>query len=372
MFGPRATDDVPEGRVVLDYWDKWTGVEGRAMRQLVDEFNHSQSRIYVRYLAVNSIDQKAMISIAGGSPPDVIGLWSFNLPMYAEAGALVQLNEMASSAGLAPERCVEAVRPLLMHEGRQWAMISTCGSLALYLNEDLLEAAGMDPFYTPRTTADLDELNDRVTVIDADGRIERMGFLHTEPGWWSWIWGFQFGGQLLNSAGDPTALHPANIEAYEWVASYPERFGIDPLLKFQSGNGFYGTAQNAFLTGRVASVVQGPWLANLIEAFSPDLRYRAVPVPVHESVYDPDASIGLLDGDVLVIPKGAANPEASFAFIAWLQDRRRLERLALAHRKNSPLLETSDQFFDRHPNRAIRVHRRLASSPKAFGVPRTR
>ncbi len=372
LFGPRADDDVPTDRLVLNYWEKWTGFEGVAMRELVDEFNRTQDRLFVRYLAVNSINHKAMISIAGGAPPDVIGLWSFNLPAYAEAGALLPMDDLAASAGLTPDRWIDSVRPLLRHEGRQWAMMTTCGSLALYLNLDVLESAGVDPAFEPRTIKELDDLNDRVTLRSSRGSIQRMGFVHTEPGWWSWMWGFQFGGRLLNESGDPTATDAGNADAYGWVRSYPDRFGAEKLLSFQSGNGFYGTAQNAFLQGRVASVVQGPWLANLIEVYAPNLRYRVVPVPVAEAVYDPDAPVGLFDGDVVVIPRGAAHPEASFEFIAWLQNRARLERLALAHRKNTPLRQASAGFFERHPNRSIRVHRRLASSPRAFGVPRTR
>lgn len=372
LFGPRATDDVPSGRIVLDYWEKWTGAEGEAMRLLVDEFNRTQGDIFVRYLAINSIDQKAMIAIAGGSPPDVIGLWNFNIPSYAEAGALLPLDDYASAAGLTRDRYADAVWPLLTHEGRLWSMISTCGSLALYLNLDALDAAGVDPNTTPRTVAELDALNERVTARSPGGGFERMGFLHTEPGWWSWIWGYHFGGSLLNASGDPTAVDPRNIAAYEWVRSYPDRFGSRDLLAFQSGLGFYGTAQYPFLTGKVASVVQGPWMANLIKAFAPGLRYRAVPMPVEESIYDPAAPIGLLDGDVLVVPKGVSNPEASFAFIAWLQDRARLEQLATAHGKNTPLREASRGFVEQHSNRSIDVHNRLASSPRAFVFPRTR
>ncbi|MEO1716648.1 MAG: ABC transporter substrate-binding protein [Planctomycetota bacterium] len=371
LFGPRPSDDVPAGRVILDYWEKWTGAEGEAMRLLVDEFNRTQDTIYVRYLAINSIDQKAMIAIAGGSPPDVIGLWNFNVPSYAEAGALLPLDDLAASAGLSRERYADAVWPLLTHEGRLWSMISTCGSLALYLNLDVLESAGIDPASTPRTLDDLDEMNERIIERSSDGKLERMGFLHTEPGWWSWIWGYHFGGSLLDSTGAPTADAPKNVAAYEWVRSYPERFGSRELLAFQSGLGFYGTAQYPFLTGKVASVVQGPWMANLINAFAPSLRYRAVPIPVDVGELDAAAPVGLIDGDVLVIPKGAKHPEASFEFITWLQERARLERLAAAHGKNTPLRETSTGFVENHSNGSIAVHNALASSPRAFVFPRT-
>jgi hypothetical protein len=39
---PKQTAD---GRVVLQYWEKWTGFEGDAIRAVVDDFNASQDRI---------------------------------------------------------------------------------------------------------------------------------------------------------------------------------------------------------------------------------------------------------------------------------------------------------------------------------------
>lgn len=372
LFGPRRDDDAPPGRLVLDYWDKWTGVEAVAMHRLVQAFNRSQDRLFVRYLTINAIDQKAMIAIAGRSPPDIVGLWNYNIPAYAEAGALLPLDDMASARGLTASRYIDTVWKMVTHQDRLWSMISTCGSIALYLNLDAIESAGLDPNDTPRTTHELDTLNRRIMSSRPDGTIERMGFVHTDPGWWPWIWGYQFGGSLIDpETGNATATDPRNRRAYEWVNAYPQFFGSRELLAFQSGLGLYGTAQYGFLTGRVASAVQGPWLANLVNAFAPNMRYRAVPMPVDEAVYIDDRPIGLLDGDVLAIPRGAKHPEASFEFISWIQDRRRLEQLARAHGKNSPLRETTPGFFDDHPNRSIRTHAEIAASDRAFLFPRT-
>ena len=377
LFGPRPRSDAPPGRIILDYWEKWTGDEGRAMRRLVERFNTEQDRIHVRYLTINSIDQKAMIAIAGGAPPDIIGLWNFNLPSFAESGALLPLDDLASTAGLGSDRYADAVWTMCRHEDRLWGMISTCGSLALYMNLDAIEAAGVnlerefDGY--PRTIDELDRLSDRLTERDAEGKIQRTGYLHTEPGWWSWPYGYHFGGTLVDPiTGDATALTQPNIDAYRWVRSYPERYGSRELLAFQSGLGFYGTAQQPFLTGQVPLTMQGPWLANLVAAFRPGLRYRAVPMPVHESIYREDAPVGLLDGDVLVIPKGAPNPEASFAFIAWVQEQRQLEDLATAHGKNSPLRAVSPGFVENHTNRSVAQHNTIANSPRAYLFPRLR
>src|SRR6185295_18204185 len=78
-FGPRgAQEPLARGRIVLDYWEKWTRHEGDAMVKVVNAFNASQDRIFVRYLVTSDIGLKSMVAIAGGDPPDVIGLYAFN------------------------------------------------------------------------------------------------------------------------------------------------------------------------------------------------------------------------------------------------------------------------------------------------------
>src|SRR6188472_1240820 len=68
---PRNMSEVPSGRVVLDYWEKWTGVEGEAIQRVVDRFNLAQDRIWVRRTPVSDIMTKAVVAIGGGDPPDV-------------------------------------------------------------------------------------------------------------------------------------------------------------------------------------------------------------------------------------------------------------------------------------------------------------
>jgi maltose-binding protein MalE len=117
---------------------------------------------------------------------------------------------------------------------------------------------------------------------------------------------------------------------------------------------------------------QGPWLANNILAFKPDLDYAAVPFPVAADIYHPDKPIGLLDADVLVIPRGVRHPEFSFRFIEYCQRQDVMERLARAHCKNSPLAASSTAFIENHPHRSIRAHDAIANSPRAVIFPRTR
>src|SRR5262245_58286596 len=66
------------GRVHIQYWEKWTSFEGDAMRDVVNAFNRSQNRVFVHMLTISQVDQKMLLATAGGNPPDVAGLWSYN------------------------------------------------------------------------------------------------------------------------------------------------------------------------------------------------------------------------------------------------------------------------------------------------------
>jgi multiple sugar transport system substrate-binding protein len=386
-FGPRGAKEASAGgRVVLDYWEKWTRHEGDAMVKVVEAFNASQDRIRVRYFVTSDIGQKSMIAIAGGDPPDLIGLYSFNVPPYAEAGAILPLDELAPKFGVRLENYAQGVRGVMQHKvegvnNRWWATVNTAGSVALYYNRALFREVGLDPDKPPRTIAELDAAHKRLVKENAKGELERVGFLHREPGWWSWLWAYHFGGKIYDPATNKSLVaSPENVRAMEWMQGYARDLGVDRVKKFQEGFGNYFTPENPFLTGKLAMIVQGPWVANLIQAFKPDMDYGVAAFPTEEGerrearggseeLRDP---VGLIDTDVLVIPRGARHPEASMEFIAWTQRQDMTELLATAHCKPSPLAVASESFLANHPNKGIRVHYDIFNSPSAFIAPTTR
>ena len=84
---------APAGsRVVVNYWEKWSGFEADSMRTVVDDFNRSQNRIEVRFLSIAGVDTKLLLATSSGHPPDMAGLWSENIPDFSEKGALTPLD----------------------------------------------------------------------------------------------------------------------------------------------------------------------------------------------------------------------------------------------------------------------------------------
>jgi len=357
-------DPAAKGKVVIKYWEKWTGFEADAMRAVVDDFNASQDRIYVDFSSVSQIDRKLMLATAGGVPPDVAGLWSVQIPTFSENNALMPLDKMAADAGIRRESYIDAVWRLCMHRDHLWALPTTPSSLALVWNKKLFRAAGLDPDKPPRSIAELEQFNDRITTYRPDGRLDKVGFLPEEPGWWNSMWGFWFGGKLWNDKDRITANSPENIAAYQWIESYPKRFGADNLLAMRDGFGNFASPQNPFLAGRVAMELQGVWIYKYIKTYAADgFEWGVAPLPSSDPEKFKDVTI--VETDVMVIPAGAKHPKEAFEFLKYVNSQKPMEKLCTAQWKFSPLLETSPDFLRNHPNPNIKEYIDLAKSPNA-------
>jgi ABC-type glycerol-3-phosphate transport system substrate-binding protein len=367
VFWPDAAPR--DGRVHIRYWEKWTGFEGDAMREVVNAFNARQSRIQVDFLSVSQVDQKMLLATAGGDPPDVAGLWEVNVHVFADYNALTPLDDRARSAGLTPDHYLPAYYDLCVHRGRLWALPSTPASSGLHWNKQLFRAAGLDPERPPRTFSELDAMAEKLTRRDAQGQILQSGFLPAEPGWWNWAWGCWYGGRLWDGRARITSDSPENVRAFQWVQSYARNYGSKDLQLFQAGFGNFSSPQNAFIDGKVAMVLQGVWMYNYIDKYHPSLEWGAAPFPYPDD--RPDLARSTPVGtDVLAIPRGAKHPNEAWEFVRFVQSQEGMEMLCLGQRKHSPLAQVSGSFYRQHPNPYIRLFYDLAREKNTFAPPK--
>ncbi len=366
--------DTWDRRVHLAYWEKWGSFERDACQAMVDEFNRSQSEIFVHYINTSQVDRKAMLAILGGDPPDVIGLWANNVQPFCAAGALLPLDDRMRESGLEPGRYTPQYLDLGVYEGRIYALPTTPASVALFYNKDhfaakagALRAAGLDPDRPPRTIEELDRYAAVLNEFNPDGTPRVMGFLPTEPGWWNALWGYYFGGELYDPAADQvTPDSPANLEAILWVKTYAEIYGRDKLLQFRSGFGTFDSPNNAFIEGKVSMEMQGVWFPNFIRRHRPHLNFGVAPFPTAAGVPGPRS---FLDADVIAIPRGCRHPEAAWQFVLFAQQRG-LEILCRLQGKHMPIREPPALFHQGHPNLELAVFEEVAASPHAFIQPR--
>ncbi len=369
-------------KIHITYWEKWSGAEAAAMEQVVDQFNRSQEKIVVEFLSVSGIDRKTLVATAGGDPPDVAGLWVFNLYSFADRDALTPLDDFIRSEGKSPEQWTaqyyNVYADMCIYRGKVWALPSTPAMIALHWNKTLFREAGLDPDRPPRTLEELDEFAEKLTKRDPKtGEITQLGFLPQEPGWWAWSFPLWFGGQHWDGENITIGMTPENLECYRWVEGYTRKYGLDQIRAFSSGFGNFASPQNPFMSGKLAMEFQGVWMNNFFKQFSPGLDYGVAAWPTARPGLE---NFTVADCDMLAIPRGAKHPQEAWEFIKFIssinphaQSKEELvgmELICYLQGKNSPLRQWSPFFSQHHPHPYIEVFRSLADSPNAVHVPK--
>jgi|GEM_PF-361084 ABC-type glycerol-3-phosphate transport system substrate-binding protein len=299
-FGPRPKMNAPEGRIRIQYWDKWTGLEAQQMKEIVDAFNNTAGKekgIWVDFVSMSQIDRKTLISTAAGVPPDVAGLWDVQVLQFAAMGALEPLDSYARQFGLTRDHYKHVFYDGCEYHGTLYAIPSTVYSVALLWNKEIfqekaaeLRAAGLDPDRAPRTIA---ELNQYAAVIDTwttrggGRRLARVGYIPIQPDMSNAnnVISYWFGAQIANPEGTKVLLtSPQMFAAYNWIRGFSERLGKKELAEFRSGlsssggiTGLFDTPQNPFLVGWNAMEQQGAWAAAFIEKLKPSMNRWHVP-----------------------------------------------------------------------------------------------
>lgn len=377
-----ACRPATDGKIHLAYWEKWSGVEAEAMQETVNQFNRSQDKIVVEFLSTSQVDRKTIVATAGGDPPDLAGLWVYNVYSFADRNALLPLDDFIRAEKSTPAQWLDWYEPVYAdmcnYRGNVWAMPTAPSATALHWNKRLFREAGLDPDRPPRTVAELDDFTEKLTKRDPQtGAIRQLGFLPQEPGWFAWAFPLWFGGRLWDGQRITIGADPRNRECYRWVESYTRRYGLDAVRSFTSGFGAFASPQNPFYSGKVAMVLQGVWTDNYIGQFAPGLDYGVAAWPTAAPGLD---NFTVADLDVLTIPRGARHPREAWEFIKFASsanlnaqsrdELRGVELLCYLQKKNSPLREWSPFFEQHHPHRYIDVFRQLARSPHAVHIPK--
>jgi ABC-type glycerol-3-phosphate transport system substrate-binding protein len=365
--------DSWNSRVHLAYWEKWGSFEADACQAMVDEFNRSQNEIFVHYLRTSQVDRKTMLAAIGGDPPDITGLWNFNVVPFAEGGALTPLDDLMAQSGLPRDHYIDNYLKLCEYRGKVWALPSAVMSLALFYNKEHfrnkaaeLRAAGLDPDRPPRTIEELDRYADVLNEFEPNGSPRIMGFLPTEPGWYNHSWGYFFGGELVDPVtGRITADDAGNIRAFVWAKRFAERYGREQLLRFRSGFGSFDSPYNAFIEGKVSMEVQGVWFPMFIRRHRPQMEFGVAPFPCAEGVPGPRS---LLEADVLAIPRGCKHPREAWKFLHWVQTTG-IVILSRLQGKNIAIRNPPAWFHQGHPNLELAVFEELAAAPRSFILP---
>jgi len=281
--------------------------------------------------------QRLVCGIAGGDPPDVVNFDRFAVGEWASRGAFVSLQsyydrDMAAHPDdpLTVNKdhyyvpCWEEAN----YKGELFAVPDDTDNRALYYNLDVLEkyadklipAGCVDPkdptkVGPPRTWDQLKKAIQILTQYDANGKLERAGFIPNYGNSWLYIYGWLNGGEFMSPDGLTCTLNsPEVVGAIAYMTElYDMMGGAEAVTAFQT-SAAQGGDLDPFMTGKIAMKIDGDDFVQVIANTKRDLRFGTALAPAPEG----KKQVGWCGGWAWIIPKGAKHPDEAWEFIKYL------------------------------------------------------
>jgi len=207
---------------------------------------------------------------------------------------------------------------MINFHGHLWGFLQEFDYYIIGYNKNLFKAAGLDPEKPPKTIAELDAMNAKLTQKDSSGGLKQVGFCQwIGVGFDFFLWYPMFGGGFYDNAADKfTVVTDANAKTLDWYNSTGKLLGgPDKVTSFT--NLFTGGA-NPFYQEQVAIGMQGEWNPVAWPDDAPkamDHIGLAWPPTAEGVPYGTGQTDG---GNVFLLPKGTKNPQQSLDFMAFM------------------------------------------------------
>ena len=304
-------------RKLVRFWHRWQGDWEKQVQKIVDAFNASQTQYEVVPVSVpgSGADAKFILGVIGGDPPDLMSMGSGAVPNMAANGFLTPLETLMTPAEKVAffKNSYPAIRDIGMYKGRCYGMTIGADLMALYVNARQLRDAGFDPDHFPKTLEEVEAMGMSLNRKDKNGNLTRLGFLLSDVGYISHLFG---GGFYVHEDGSVELDTPQNLRALETIVNYRKKIGFENVLRFQAGlNDIEGAASWAFMHGDLSITYDGQWRVEELRKFKPDLDYRVYPVPPPKQGGTPLG--GLVGGNYMIVPISAKQKQGAWQFLKF-------------------------------------------------------
>ncbi len=263
-----------DGPVELTFWHGYTEADGDVLEQIVDDFNAAHDGEITITTQVNPwdvIDDTFLPALSADNGPEIVAMPAERLPVYADRGAFVELDDFYADDESTPDLNPGAL-DMVTVDGTAYGVPTGFVPLTMFYNKALFDAAGVA---VPTTWDEWVAAAQALTVDEnGDGTPEQYGLAladHATVGNGVWPTLFYGNGGAIVEDGRAVVDSPENAETLEFWHDAVTAGAISPT-------GVDGvTGDGLFSSGRVAMYIGGPWMATVSEENGVD--YGIAPVP---------------------------------------------------------------------------------------------
>ncbi|MFF2074354.1 extracellular solute-binding protein [Kitasatospora sp. NPDC058162] len=333
--GGSGSDGKAGGPVTLTYWDTSNATnEAPNYEELAKKFTAANPDIKVNFVNVpfDQAQNKLQTAMGAKGAPDVFRSEVGWTAAFAKAGFLEPLDGTPAAAD------TSAFQPSLIqqakYEGKLYGVPLVTDTLGLLYNKDLFAKAGITD--APKTW---DELKTDAAAVKDKAGVDGF-WMKAADGYYAMPFLFGEGTDTVDAAGKKITV--TSPEAVKGIETYKSMFTSPGTVKADVTTDAYAHMMDAFNSGKVAAIIQGPWeITNIYKgsAFADKKNLGIAPVPGGSSG-KAGAPTG---GHNIAVYAGAdaAHKAAAEKFAAFMTSA---ESQAFIAQKNSTLPTRTDAF----------------------------
>ncbi|MHC5613117.1 MAG: ABC transporter substrate-binding protein [Nostoc sp.] len=296
-----------DGVIHLTLWQAINPPANRDIFQkLVDKFNQTHPDIQVDSIFESEPQlPKLLTSVVANVPPDLLSFHPEYTGQFVELGAIRPLEDWLNKLPLKSD-----IRPNLLEEmqlgGHIWSVPMHTSNIGIFYRPKLFEAAGITEI--PKTWEELRQVAKKLTIDrNGDRRPEQYGILLPlgKGGWTVFSW-FPF---LFGAEGEIVTNNRPNLTNAGAIAALKFWQGLIKDGSVLLSAPERGYEEDAFLTGRVAMQITGPWTLIM----KSDVDHQVLPIPAGVK-----AATVTGTGNFFVMKTTPAREQAAFKFLEYV------------------------------------------------------
>ena len=255
----QAPPPAEPGITKVNFWHSMAGdIGGKAIPQMVNDFNASQDKCYIVYTYQGSYDDslnKLKAGLQSNDIPTIIQLYDIGTRLMVDLDVAQPVQDYIDAEGYDVSDLETNVLAYYTVNGKQYSMPFNSSTPMLYYNKDMFRAAGLDPEKPPRTFEEYTAAARALTHQNADGTTV-YGGAFAVYGWFFEQFLAVSGGEYVNNgngrdsfATEATFNSPEGVAILKWWKD-----NLDEGITTNFGRTTVDT-RNAFLAGQIGMFI---------------------------------------------------------------------------------------------------------------------